>query len=225
MTDPAREPDVHPTVLLIPWYLSGQLSAAERDEVDRHLEGCSACREELRSATALRTDLKEAQERIPGPSMRVRAEVFRRLDERRAAEQQPGAPERKPAFLEAISGFLRAVLEPKWAPAAALLIIVAQIGALTWLASRRPEAPPEIITRGLPTAAATRLSVMFAPTATQSAVAQALRAIGARIVDGPAGDGSYTVELAPGSPTETAARLRTLRERHDVVERMDIATP
>jgi len=222
MTDPAREPDVHPTVLLIPWYLSGQLSAAERDEVDRHLEGCAACQEELRSATVLRTDLKEAQERIPGPSMRVRAEVFRRLDERRAASE---VPERKPALLEAISGFLRGVLEPKWAPAAAMLIIVAQIGALTWLATRRPEAPPQIITRGVPTATATRLSVMFAPTATQGAVAQALRAIGARIVDGPAADGSYTVELAPGSPTETAARLRGLRERHDVVERMDIATP
>ena len=216
MTDPAREPDVHPTVLLIPWYLSGQLSAAERDEVDRHLEGCAACREELRSATVLRTDLKAAQESIPGPSMRVRAEVFRRLDERRAA---------KPGVLDRISGVLRAVLEPRWAPAAAMLIIVAQIGALTWLASRRPEAPPQIIARGLPTAGATRLSVMFAPTATQSDVAQALRAIGARIVDGPAEDGSYTVELAPGSATETASRLRTLRERPDVVERMAIATP
>ncbi|HEY4212641.1 MAG TPA: anti-sigma factor [Steroidobacteraceae bacterium] len=216
MTDPAREPDVHPTVLLIPWYLSGQLSAAERDEVDRHLESCASCREELRSARALRRDLKDAQERIPGPSLRVRAEVFRRLEERRA---------RKAGVLDRISGGLRALLQPKWAPAAALLIIVAQIGALTWLAARPPAAPPRIISRGLPASDVTRLSVTFSATATQSAVAEALRAIGGRIVDGPAADGSYTVELAPGSPTETAARLRSLRGRHDIVERMEIATP
>ena len=134
-------PDVHPTVLRLPEYLSGQLSDAERSEVERHIQSCPACKEELDSMAGLRAELKDTVDRAPGPSARVRAEVFRRLDERLAP--RIGLADR---FAEAF----RWVLQPKWAPALAVLIIAGQLGALAWL-TVRPGGEPEVQVRGLPT--------------------------------------------------------------------------
>jgi anti-sigma factor RsiW len=207
-------PDVHPTVLRLPEYLSGQLSDAERSEVERHIQSCPACKEELGSMAGLRAELKDAVDRAPGPSARVRAEVFRRLDERLAP--RIGLADR---FAQAF----RWVLQPKWAPALAVLIIAGQLGALAWL-TVRPGGQPDVQVRGLPTAS-TRLSIVFNPSASQRDVAEALRALGAHIVNGPTAEGAYIIEIAPAAPTELANRLRALRERRELVERLDTAPP
>jgi anti-sigma factor RsiW len=215
MTPSAPElPDVHATVLLLPEYLSGQLSDVEREEVERHLQSCAGCKEELDSMAGLRAQLKETQEQAPGPSARVRAEVFRRLDERRAP---------RVSLIDRFAEAFQWVLQPKWAPALAVLIIAGQLGALAWL-TVRPGGGAQIQTRGVQTAA-TRLSIVFNPAAPQREVAQALRTLGAHIVDGPAADGAYVIEITPAPPTEIASRLRALRERRDLVERLDTAPP
>jgi len=215
MTPPAPEmPDVHPTVLRLPEYLSGQLSAAEREEVEKHIQSCAACQEELDSMAGLREAFRETVGAAPGPSARVRAEVFRRLDERLAP---------RPRLADRFAEAFQWLLQPKWAPALAVLIIAGQLGALAWLAVRPGEAP-QIQSRGLPTAA-TRLSIVFKPAAPLSDVAEALRALGAHIVDGPAADGAYVIEIAPAPPTEIASRLRALRDRRNLVERLDTAPP
>ncbi len=207
-------PDVHPTVLRLPEYLSGQLSDAERAEVERHLQSCAGCKEELDSMAGLRAQLKEALDQAPGPSPRVRAEVFRRLNERLAP---------RISLADRFAEAFRWVLQPKWAPALAVLIIAGQLGALAWLGVRSG-GESQIQTRGLPTAP-TRLSIVFNPAAPQRDVAEALRALGAHIVDGPTAGGAYLIEIAPAAPTELASRLRALRERRDLVERLDSAPP
>lgn len=215
MSNTADEaPGVHPTVLLLPWYLSGQLTEAERQAVEGHIGSCDACKDQLESLATLRANVRGANERMPGPSARVRTEVFRRLDGRLAP---------RIGLLDRLAGSLRLLLQPKWAPAIAVLIIVGQLGALTWLMVR-PGAGPQIQSRGLPTAP-TRLRIVFNPAAPQRDVAAALRALGGHIVDGPAEEGGYTVELAPASAADIAARLRSLRERRDVVEQVDVAPP
>ena len=215
MTASAPEiPDVHPTVLRLPEYLSGQLSGAEREEVERHLQSCAGCKEELDSMAGLREQLKEALDQAPGPSARVRAEVFRRLDERLAP--RIGLADR---FAEAF----RWVLQPKWAPALAVLIIAGQLGALAWV-TVRPGGESQIQRRGVPTAA-TRLSIVFNPSAPQREIAEALRTLGAHIVDGPVADGAYVIEITPAPAAEIASRIRALRERGDLVQRLDSAPP
>jgi hypothetical protein len=104
-----------------------------------------------------------------------------------------------------------------------VLIIAGQLGALAWLTVRRA-VEPQFQSRALPTVP-TRLSIVFNPAAPQRDIAEAVRTLGARIVDGPAADGAYTIELAHAPPTETARRIRAMRERRDLVERLDPAPP
>jgi anti-sigma factor RsiW len=207
-------PDVHPTVLLLPWYLSGQLGDAQREDVERHLQVCATCKDELDSLGALRAQAREAFDRMPGPSAGVRAEVLRRVDERLLPRIN---------VLDRLARACRLLLQPKWAPAMAVLIIAGQFGALAWLVVRTG-VEPQVQSRAVPVAA-TRLRIVFNPAAPEGEAAAALRALGARIVDGPGADGAYTIELAAASPRALAARLGALRERRDLVERIDTAPP
>jgi len=46
--------DCQQAIELLPWYLNGSLDAAEKADLERHLEGCEACRAELREVEAAR---------------------------------------------------------------------------------------------------------------------------------------------------------------------------
>lgn len=58
-TEPPHD-GIHPEALLLPWFLSGTLEAAERKQVTAHLAQCAACRTELESLTVLRRLLRDS---------------------------------------------------------------------------------------------------------------------------------------------------------------------
>ncbi len=207
-------PGVHPVALLLPWYLSGQLNETERAEVQQHLQGCAACGSELASLTALRTQSRQMFMEAPSPSPRLRQAVLGRLRQRTS----------RPTAAERLAQLFQGLLAPKWAPTAAMAVIVAQLGAVAWLATRPHEMSPPIIARDVPTEAI-RLKILFNPAAALGEVQAAIHDLGGRIVDGPAADGAYTLELAPDSPQRIAERLRALRERKGLIERIDDAAP
>jgi anti-sigma factor RsiW len=210
---PHPPPDVHPTALLLPWYLNGRLSEPERREVEGHLTSCAACKEELESLAALRLDTRDMIMRAPGPSPGVKRAVMSEVS-RRAA---------RPHFLDRIAGAALELLRPKWAASVALLLIICQFGALAWLMAR-PGAPPELTSRSV-SQVGVRLKMVFSPAATQRDVQSTIRDLGGHIVDGPTDDGAYIVQLSGGSPQQVAAKLRALRERPGLVERIDNAAP
>jgi len=219
MSDMDRQPlDIHPTALLLPWYLSGQLAQSERSEVDAHLATCAACRAELESLTSLRTGVRAMFEEAPGPSARVRRAVMGRLDE----------PAVRLSLADRLAESAQRLLQPKWAPALALTVIAAQIGALGWLISGpgtiAGSANPGITSRDV-AAGTTRLRIVFNPAARQADVLASLGGLHARIVDGPAADGAYVIELGAGSPQQTAAALRALRANPQLVERIEASAP
>jgi anti-sigma factor RsiW len=69
----------HPETELAP-YLYGGLSADERDQVARHLERCTQCRESVASSAAIFAQLSDAIKGVPEPDwIRYRAELRSKL--------------------------------------------------------------------------------------------------------------------------------------------------
>ena len=209
-----QEPAVHPATLLLPWYLNGQLSPTERAEVEEHLRGCADCSSELNSLTALRTQAREMFAAAPAPSPHLRESVLAKVRQRAS----------RPTMTDRIAQFFGELLQPRWAPTAAMAVIVAQLGVVGWLATRSHEGPPAIIDRGIPTEKV-RLQIVFNRAASLGDVQTALHDLGGHFVDGPSDAGAYVIELSPGPPQETAAKLRALRERPGLVERIENAAP
>jgi hypothetical protein len=115
-------------------------------------------------------------------------------------------------------------MRPAWAPALAVLLIIVQAGALAWLSYERSHNPPPVTARGIEPSAA-RIRIVFNPLATEQDIRSALRTLGGRIVDGPAPDGVYVIQLPAVAPTVLSQRLRALREQPGLVERIENATP
>ncbi len=214
-----QEPAVHPAALLLPWYLNGQLSPTERAEVEEHLRACTECSSELDSLTALRTQTREMFAAAPAPSARLRESVLAKVRQQASRPTMAG-----PTMADRIAQFFGELLQPRWAPTAAMAVIVAQLGVVGWLATRPHEGPPAIIGRGIPIENL-RLQIVFNRAASLGDVQTALHDLGGHIVDGPSDAGAYVIELSPGPPQEIAAKLRTLRERPGLVERIENAAP
>jgi anti-sigma factor RsiW len=210
---PQPPPDVHPASLLLPWYLNGSLSEPERREVEGHLRNCAACKSELDLLAELRRETRGMIMDAPGPGPRVKRAVMTEVT-RRAA---------RPRLFDRIAVAAKELLRPKWAPSFAVLLILCQFGVIAWLAPR-PGAPPELTSRSVSRAAA-RLKIVFSPAATQGEVESAIRGLGARIVDGPTQEGAYIIELPADPPQQVAAKLRALRERPGLVERIENTAP
>jgi anti-sigma factor RsiW len=203
--------------LLLPWYANGTLAEGERLKVEAHLRECAECRGELESVVSLRQDARAMFESEPAPSARLRSEVMARVRKSRRGAAQP-----RP-FLESLATLFQPLMRPKWAPALAAMLIVVQAGMLGWFALQSSP-QPEVQPRGVETAAA-RIRIVFNPHATEQDIRAALTALNGRIVDGPSADGGYVIELPAVEPTVLSQRLRELRERPGVVERIENVAP
>ena len=77
---------IHDTVdRLLPWYVNGTLDAVERNEVERHLEGCERCAANLASLTDIGLAVQNAGPTplIPEPDAGVLFETIDRAASRR----------------------------------------------------------------------------------------------------------------------------------------------
>ena len=122
---------IHPQALLLPWFLSGTLEAAERKQVTAHLAECAACRTELESLTVLRRLLRDSfSETEPNRSL---ADAARTSGPSRAAStRMAGGPLITPRF---------------WGVLAACLIGI-QLAVIVRLWTQ-PPVPAQLITRDL----------------------------------------------------------------------------
>jgi anti-sigma factor RsiW len=208
-TEP-QHPPLAPHVALDE-YATGVLSAHERGEVEKHLEGCAECRAELAAIEALRSDLRGAYDREPGPGPRVRRAVFEHIDADGRDRVVPiGTKRRVPSL-------------PRWAQLAALVLIVVQGGLLVRPTTEPVVATGPVVARGLE-AQPTRLLISFNPNATEAQMRGVLEALGAHIVDGPTRSGEYRIELPAGEdPKRMADRLAAARAQGDLVQSLVIA--
>lgn len=175
---------------LMPWYVNGTLDAAEAAQVARHLAQCSICHADAAAQSRLRSAPVEAA--AGGNVDRAWAALRGRLDVPMRAPR-PGAT--------AAHRWWQRGLQLAVAIQAAVMLVMA--AALFSLLS--PDEPYRALGTA-PVVEANALAV-FRADATQAQMRAALRAAGARIVDGPTIADAYVLRLPDAAPA-TLARLR-----------------
>jgi anti-sigma factor RsiW len=213
------DPTAHPTAALLPWYASGTLTPGERQEVERHLTDCAACRHELDDIRRLRAAVKDAYAAAPAPSADLLRTIRRRLPRPSAAPPREEPP---------VVGWFAPFWWRPWLPATLSAIIVMQFLAVAWLVSRQPSATQpqteQIHSRSIPPAMV-RIKVQFLERAAESDIRALLRALHGRIADGPLSGDVYLIEipLTPDHPLD--GTLHALRAKTELIRSAEPVLP
>lgn len=170
---------------LLPFWVNGTLTDAERAEVARAIEGAPELREELTALEALRSEMKAA----PMPNAPGELGLARLLRAIEAETARP-APARWPGM-----GRL----------AASVAVAAVLASAATYSVIRNGDAGDEVYVQASGEDAAALLTVTFQPTATEAAISALLKDKGLVIVDGPSAVGLYRIGLPYDMTTEDAA--------------------
>jgi len=203
--------------LLLPAYLSGTLSDAERRFVEEQLAASAEARAELEELRLLKEGLRDHWDSGPAPSPSARARVM-------AAIGAPARKEVKPGLGERLGSALSALFAPKWVPAAALAVILVQLGLLVSLSTLRAPDGGGVISRGLDDFP-THLVLVLTPNAKVSDVTALLKDLRAEIVGGPDADGAYVIGVRTDKPALINEKLTLARSRSDVVASIDVQKP
>jgi anti-sigma factor RsiW len=190
-------PDAHAEVqVLLPWYVNGRLEAHEHSLVEAHLAACARCAAEVEAERRLQAAHQGIE--VPGDVERSLAALRTRM-----AASRPGAAPARPATARApgrwpwrgVPGWLQGALALQFA------VIVALAG---WLVAA-PEADYRVLGSG---AASGNVVVKFRADAAEQEIRRALRASGARLVDGPTSTDAYLLAVPAGQEEAAIARLR-----------------
>ncbi len=192
--------------LLLPWFVTGQLTPDEQAQVEAHLVACPDCKADL----ALDRGLAVEVANLPMGIELGWASMLRRLE---------GAPESPRIAVRSwwrklggrLGGMLR--ISAPWLG----WVMAAQLGLflLAGVLSPPAQQPARYHTLGAaPATVAGNVVVIFRPDTTDGAIRQMLKADDARIVDGPTAAGAYVLRV---SDTERPVALARLKARSDVL--------
>ena len=206
---------------LLPWYAAGTLDAKESAAVAAVLAESAELREELRELEALQRSV--AAPRADAPAFRVSliAGAWQRIEayeeERRAARRSSLSE----ALEEVVAKMRRAWAglpgTAHWVLATQAVVIVVLAGALA-LSLDRDRAFSTLSGPASTTAGhGPRLTVAFAPTATEAEIRALLQDLDAQVVSGPSNEQLYTLQLTDASDAAAEAALRRLRARTALV--------
>ena len=220
------EPDtqdhpIHAEGALLPWYLNGTLREDERRHVDQHLSSCAACRAELEELAQLNVQLHEVYAAQSEPSTQIQRAMLAQVQ--REASEKNAKPATGSAWLNGLDDWFRSLFIPRWAPALAVTLLVAQLGLLLWSLTL-PALPDQVTTRGI-SASTVRLRVVFQETASERQIRVLVQGVHGRIVDGPALDGAYIMEVPAGDRTAAQKKVDALRSQPETVRTVEPMTP
>jgi hypothetical protein len=217
--------------LLLPWLANGRLSHAERTSLEEHLRGCALCERELAQQRLMREALAEP-DRVtyaPGPSFR---KLLERIDGAQGAAVSH-APERRPRAGRAPAALAALAARSAWHPPglawAATFLMAIGIASLALTSYRWSEPLYQTHTNVAPHDP-TVLHIAFVPSLSVGEAGEALRAAGARLVEGPDAMGIFAVTSVSTVPPATAAgdreaALRALAARLRVDARVRWVEP
>ena len=177
--------------LLLPWYVTGRLEAADLARVEAHLSTCSKCQAELKAERMLRAEISS----LPMDIDQAWASMHRRIE----------APRwRSPEVRSWSRAIGRGAPWMGWAAAAALVVVL-----LAGLPARQSGSPDRYRTLGTAvTKADGNVIVMFRPEATETAISQALKDSSARVVDGPTTADAFVLNVPAVERDSALVRLR-----------------
>jgi hypothetical protein len=180
---------------LLPWLANGTLAGVEKAKAARHVSECIACRRELE-------DLRALQDAIANDDLDSGAtQAFAKLKTRIALDQPRSTQhlfDRLASRWHASDFWVRGLLVAQFA----VLVLIA--GAYL----SRP-VPQYYHTLAAPAAAARGdVVVVFQATTTEREIRDVLLRVHASIVDGPSGEGAYTLKVREGDPQAVLEQLR-----------------
>lgn len=178
---------------LLPWYATGQLEAADRARVERHLLSCGDCREQLAVERRLIDEFQVMTPEVESGWARLRG----RIDSSVPRAQRPRQP-----FAEIWQLLTRPAVA---ALAVAQLAFVVIAGGVLLSLSR----PAYHVLGSAPVTADANVIVMFHANTTEGEIRQALGGAGASIVGGPTAADAYLLHVAPAGRQNSIARLQS----------------
>lgn len=193
---------------LLPWFVTGRVSASDAQKIERHLLDCAACRAELEQQRLLCGTIRRDEPVMLAPQaslQKLMARIDASVPEIQAATSTAPSPTRA-------SGRARS-----WLAVAAGLQAIAIVAllALVWQQVSSDLTAPRFTTLTNPSAIRaerTMVRIVFKPDMTTSQLQSLLRANDAQILAGPTAAGVYTLQVnrpeATDDLTATLARLR-----------------
>jgi hypothetical protein len=198
----------------LPWYVNGTLDPQARAWVDDQLARHPELQVRLQREWALQRTV-QATAMLAAPDVGLDRLMTRvELD----AEIGPDARVRR-SRVPPWARWLRVLSTPPIAGAMAVAL-VAQAGALVWLAAAQVHDDESVGMRSFGVTEARTLRVSFRPDASEARIRAALMGAGARIVGGPTQLGEYWV----ASGSTSLEEIRTALQRAQVTASMDIDT-
>lgn len=212
--------------LLLPWYVTGRLSAEDRARVETWLQRDPDIARQLPLAAEESLEARRNAEATPVPAgLGVERTLAKALAQERR-QQQPAVASRtvsRPSVLERIGAALRDFLvlpegNIRFAAVAALAVIAVQGATIaTFVASR--DSTYQVAGGPAVASAGTFALVRFADAASAKAITDLLAARDMAIADGPKAGGFYRVRVGPSelAAAERDRRLAGLRNETALV--------
>jgi hypothetical protein len=219
MTGRTQESEREEIEMLLPWYATRKLDAADHARVERYLESHPEMRRIAELANEEADATFAANEAIAVPRHAILDQLLAKIEaepKQRATRMATGVWQRCVDWLD---GFAPSTLA--LAGAAAALLVVVQAASIGALLLERQGSPGFQTATG-PTAVSSKGSfalVTFVPSATVEAITTFLNENHAEIVEGPKAAGVYRVRLSPvvlDAPAAAAA-IEKLKSRRDLV--------
>jgi hypothetical protein len=214
-------PDIHPEVVLLPWFASNTLKEAERQLVARHLEECASCRQELNEIKTMKHALTEAYCNQPEPSIELSRSVLRQVIEEAAQHRTTAATQNSP--LSGLDQWFRSLLQLPWVPTLAAMALAMQFSLLLWIT--QPTPPSDQVTSRSIGSPAVRFKVTFRESATEGQIRGLLNSVHARINDGPDSNHTYIIRVDAADAIGTPALLDSMQGRTDIVIKAEVLSP
>jgi anti-sigma factor RsiW len=178
---------------LLPWYVTGQLDAAERARVERHLYACGACRQQLAVERRFIGEFQASSPEVESGWARLKARV----------QPPPPAIPARPAFFADLKSLIS---RPAFAALAAAQLAFVIVSGATLLSLSRPAYHA---LGSAPVPASGNVIVIFRSDATEQDVRATLHSAGASIVGGPTDADAYLLHVEPRQRSAALAKLQS----------------
>lgn len=201
---------------LLPWFVTGRVSASDARRIERHLEDCTACRTELEQQRKLCEHVRQDDAVLLAPQASLQ-KLLDRID--------ASVPDSQITDLDAVSDESdesppqrRA---PRWLAIAAAVQAIAIAGLLTlvWQQTSSVLTAPRFTTLTSASAQSDQaiIRIVFKPQTTTQQLQELLGSVHAQVVGGPTDAGVYTLDLDAAHEDHIAATLETLRADKNVL--------
>lgn len=191
---------------LLPWFVTGKLSASDQQRIERHIEECAACRAELAEQRELCMHIRRDEPLLLAPQASLQ-KMMARIDadeadelafDDDAATEQEHAP--KPRRWLAVAAALQTIV---------IVFLLALVGRETADDLTAPKFTTAS-SAATQTARGPILRVVFKPETPASQMQTLLHSVDAQVVAGPTEAGVYTLQL--GRKQDGVAVSRALEQ-------------